>query len=124
MIRIVALIIVALTTSFTAAQIPGFGGCPSVHVVHEFSVDRYLGVWYEVMKYPFIFTLGGKCVTAEYGLTDDGKVSVFNRQIRNGKENTITGSAKQTQLGAGDLSVSFPSVPCKSSLGMTICRSK
>lgn len=100
---------------FSTAQIPGFGGCPNLPVVHEFDVNRYLGVWFEVQKYPFIFTLGGKCVTAEYGLTNDGKVSVFNKQIRNGRENTISGVAKQIQLGVGDLSVSFPSVPCKSS---------
>lgn len=61
------------------AQIPGFGECPKVLVVHNFSVTNYLGLWYEVKKYPFVFTIGAKCVTAEYGLNSNGTVSIFNR---------------------------------------------
>lgn len=63
------------------AQIPYFTQCPHVSVVPNFDVEAYLGLWYEQEKYPFIFQLGGKCVTAEYTLRPDGKVGVFNRQI-------------------------------------------
>lgn len=61
------------------AQIPGVGECPKVLAVHNFSLSKYLGLWYEVKKYPFVFTIGAKCVTAEYGLNPNGTVSVFNR---------------------------------------------
>lgn len=95
------------------AQVPGFGNCPKVKVQENFDVHRYLGVWYEVKKYPFIFTLGGKCITAEYGLNQNGTVSVFNKQLRNGREDTIIGSARLIKPGSGLLGVSFPSVPCE-----------
>jgi lipocalin len=64
-----------------------------------------------VRKYPFIFTVGGKCITAEYGLNPNGTVSVFNRQIRNNRENTIIGSARLIKPGSGLLGVTFPNVP-------------
>lgn len=95
------------------AQIPGFGSCPKFKVQENFDSKRYLGLWYEVEKYPFIFTLGGRCVTAEYGLRPDGKISVFNKQIRNGREDKIDGSARLTKPDLGILSVSFPNVPCE-----------
>lgn len=61
------------------AQIPGIGECPKVTVVNNFNLPRYLGLWYEVKKYPFVFTIGAKCVTAFYGLNPNGTASVFNR---------------------------------------------
>lgn len=108
----------ALFSHLIKAQIPGFGSCPDLAVVNEFSVDRFLGTWFEVQKYPFVFTLGGKCVSTDYDLTIDGKISIFTKQIIEGRENVIDGIGKQTQLGAGDLRVSFPSVRCESSLKM------
>lgn len=81
--------------------------------MQNFDVRRYLGLWYEVRKYPFIFTLGGKCVTANYELNNDGTVQVFNRQYRHEKEESILGKARLLHPGVGLLGVSFPSVPCK-----------
>lgn len=95
------------------SQVPGFGNCPKVRVQENFDVHRYLGLWFEVKKYPFIFTLGGKCITAEYGLNQNGTVSVFNKQLRNGREDTIIGSARLIKPGSGLLGVSFPNVPCE-----------
>ncbi|CRK89848.1 CLUMA_CG003458, isoform A [Clunio marinus] len=102
-------IVFATILKITKAQIPGIGGCPNVHVVQNFDLHRYLGLWYEVKKYPFIFTLGGKCITAEYGLNANGTVSVFNKQIRNGREETILGSARIIRSGV--LGVTFSNVP-------------
>lgn len=42
---------------------------------------QYLGRWYENQKYPFIFELGGKCIYAEYGLMENGDLSVYNFNI-------------------------------------------
>lgn len=106
-------LLVFLLLYFAEAQVPGLGSCPRFTVQPNFDANRYLGLWYEVEKYPFIFTIGGKCVTAEYGLRSDGKISVFNKQIRNGREDTIIGSARLTKPGFGVLGVSFPSVPCE-----------
>lgn len=96
------------------AQIPGFGRCPKISATKKFDAHRYLGRWYEVRKYPFIFTLGGSCVEAIYGLNPNGTVSVFNKQIRNGKEDKILGSARLVDPEVGVLAVSFPNVPCES----------
>lgn len=82
-------------------------------VVQNFDVQKYLGLWYEVEKYPFIFTLGGRCVTANYDLNSDGTVRVFNRQFLGNKENSITGSARLITPGVGTLGVTFASVPGK-----------
>lgn len=96
-----------------SAQIPGFGGCSNVNVVQNFDANRYLGLWYEVKKYPFIFTLGGKCITAEYGLNSNGTVSVLNKQQRNGRDESILGWARVINHNVGILGVNFANVPCE-----------
>ena len=40
-----------------------------------------MGKWYEIEKYPVIFELGQKCVTADYTLESNGKVKVVNQAI-------------------------------------------
>lgn len=40
-----------------------------------------MGLWYEAEKYPFIFEIGGKCITATYGPAEDGNVTVTNYQF-------------------------------------------
>lgn len=95
------------------AQVPGFGSCPNVRVQTNFDVHRYLGLWYQVRNYPFIFTLGAKCVTAEYGLNPNGSVSVLNKQQRFGREDKIEGTARVINPGSGLLGVTFPNVPCE-----------
>jgi apolipoprotein D and lipocalin family protein len=81
--------------------------------MNNFDLPRYLGLWYEVRKYPFIFTIGGKCITANYGLNSDQSVSVLNKQIRNGKEESILGSARVKSSGVATLGVTFPTGPCE-----------
>jgi apolipoprotein D and lipocalin family protein len=41
-------------------------------------VERYMGTWYEIAKYPNGFQQGCSAVTAEYALRDDGTVRVLN----------------------------------------------
>lgn len=95
------------------AQVPAFGKCPNVSVMQNFDARRYLGLWYEVRKYPFIFTLGGKCVTANYGYISDDTISVNNKQIKNGQENTIEGTGKIVQPSVATLTVKFETSPCE-----------
>lgn len=77
--------------------------------VTGFSLDKYLGTWYEVARMPVSFEKGLSRVTATYSLREDGKVSVANRGVKkNGKEAVAHGKAK---FGAaketGYLRVSF-----------------
>lgn len=59
-------------------------------VVDEVDVERYMGKWYEIARYPNWFQ-GADCVatTAEYTLRDDGKVRVVNQCRRGGLDGPI-----------------------------------
>lgn len=63
----------------------------------------------------YTFELGGKCVTATYGLRDDGSISVHNAQNQwkpNGTLSTIDGHAYAPNASEpGKLLVEFDSVP-------------
>ena len=49
-----------------------------LEVVDSVDLDRYLGTWYEIASYPAWFQRDCTAVTAEYGLRDDGLISVVN----------------------------------------------
>lgn len=49
-----------------------------LETVEYVDVERYMGTWYEIAKYPNGFQRGCSAVTAEYALRDDGTVRVFN----------------------------------------------
>lgn len=76
-----------------------------------FEPERYLGLWYEVARYPVPFEAGCVGVTAEYGLRDDGLLSVLNicRNADRTEKSRISGTAEI--VGPGRLKVRFPSVP-------------
>jgi apolipoprotein D and lipocalin family protein len=56
-------------------------------VVENVDVDRYLGKWYEIARYPNSFEAGCEGVTAEYALREDGRISVVNscRDVETGE---------------------------------------
>ncbi|KAH9631558.1 hypothetical protein HF086_004719 [Spodoptera exigua] len=90
------------------------GSCPDMKALDNFDATRYTGRWYEAEKYFFLFEFGGKCVTADYTLRENGVVGVVNKQINvlSGTETEIKGQA--TQVSRSDeakLAVSFPSLP-------------
>ena len=55
----------------------------SFETVPELDVNKYLGRWYQVYGAPtnVLFQGYGECITADYGLMDNGQVSVLNSQI-------------------------------------------
>ena len=58
----------------------GCMGMPAgVQPVSGFQADRYLGKWYEIARLDHSFERGMSRVTAEYGLRDDGGLTVLNR---------------------------------------------
>ena len=65
-------------------------------------VPRYLGVWYEIAKFPNRFQR--KCVgntRAEYRLNDDGTVQVINRcKLESGEITKATGTARQVGIAS------------------------
>ncbi|MBY5945404.1 lipocalin family protein [Photobacterium rosenbergii] len=58
----------------------GCTGMPkSVKPVSPFSVDKYLGTWYEIARLDHSFERGLSDVSAIYSLNDDGSIKVTNR---------------------------------------------
>ena len=84
-------------------------------VVSALNVDSYLGHWKTVYQAPtnFIFQGYGTCVTADYGLLDNGYVSVLNTQTNKKNEiETISGYAYYKNVSEpGKLTVHLEGVP-------------
>ncbi|XP_050510924.1 apolipoprotein D [Diabrotica virgifera virgifera] len=97
-----------LMVASTLGQIP-VDKCPEVSVEQNFNAAAYLGKWYEQQKYPIIWELGAKCVTANYSLNSDGTVKVYNQQINIlGQKEDITGEARlDSDKGEAKLLVTF-----------------
>ncbi|MHC4819086.1 MAG: lipocalin family protein [Planctomycetota bacterium] len=71
-------------------------GAKSLVSVPDLDLDRYLGTWYEIAKYPVSFEKGLVGVTAQYSMREDGKVRVDNAGYKGsfeGKRKTATGKA-------------------------------
>ena len=77
------------------------GGCgvqtQELTTVAQDDLQKYLGKWYEVARYPNSFQTGCTASTAEYALREDGKITVLNR-CRDGSVDgpvrEITGTAR------------------------------
>ena len=93
-------------------------GSNTPDVVNELDVEQYLGNWYQIYGAPtnVIFQGYGECLTAEYGLFDNGDVSVLNSQINSDYElEQISGYAYYTNTSEpGKLSVHLDGVPVDS----------
>ena len=79
--------------------------------VKHFDVERYLGTWYEIARFPHRFEKDLVGVTATYSKRDDGKIKVVNKGYADsldGEVSTITGKAKLAgDPDTGHLKVSF-----------------
>jgi apolipoprotein D and lipocalin family protein len=93
-------------------------GCMATNppdTVASVDLNRYVGTWYEIARYPQIFELGLVGVTAEYTLNDDGTVGVTNRGslfILDGLKSSIHGKASIVDKATNaKLSVRFDLFP-------------
>ncbi len=77
--------------------------------VAQIDQARYLGTWYEQARLPNSFEEGCQRATAEYGLRDDGLISVVNTCIdARGEQRVARGRARPDgEAGEGKLEVSF-----------------
>jgi len=86
--------------------------------VSELNVNSYLGQWFQVYGAPTnaIFQGYGTCATADYGLLDNGQISVLNSQLNKNKEfETINGYGYYTNVSEpGKLTVHLEGVPVDS----------
>jgi lipocalin len=79
--------------------------------VKELDLNRYLGTWYEIARFPHSFEKDLVGVTATYSLRDDGKIRVINQGYKNtldGELSVAEGKAKiPNKLEPAKLKVSF-----------------
>tara|TARA_B100000315_G_scaffold14683_1_gene13394 strand:- start:271 stop:537 length:267 start_codon:yes stop_codon:yes gene_type:complete len=73
-------ILIGLVTFFfiSCATVPARED-PMLEVVSYVDINRYLGKWYEIARYPNWFQEDCYVVTADYELTKSGSVKVTNR---------------------------------------------
>lgn len=79
-----------------------------ISVQTDLNLQKYLGKWYEIARFPNRFEVGCVGVTAEYSMRDDGKVKVLNTC----RQGTLDGKVEQAEgqasvVGPGKLSVTF-----------------
>ncbi|XP_054742180.1 apolipoprotein D-like [Anastrepha obliqua] len=100
-----------LIFQLTVAQVPFPRGCPEVKVPTDFNADAYMGTWYEYAKYPHIFEIAKRCMSARYTNKGNNTIGVLNTSI-----NTITGHITNTtgvarMLAPSQINVLFSKFP-------------
>jgi apolipoprotein D and lipocalin family protein len=100
--------------AFVGAMLAALAGCTGrpdgVEPVGSFDIDRYQGVWYEIMRLDHSFERGLSNVTATYTVRDGGAVDVINRGFDREKcrWNEVEGTAEfQGEQTVASLSVTF-----------------
>jgi apolipoprotein D and lipocalin family protein len=70
--------------------------------VSKVDVKRYAGKWHEIARLPMAFQKAEEAAIAEYGLNQDGTITVKNTAVRaDGSTRTIRGSATVLNPGSG-----------------------
>ena len=94
-----------------ACLLTGCVGVPKgVKPVENFSLERYLGRWYEIARLDHSFERGLSRVTADYSMREDGGVRVLNRGYCEKKQEWKTAEGKAffvKKPDEGYLKVSF-----------------
>jgi apolipoprotein D and lipocalin family protein len=105
-IRVLILVTASAALAWTACARP-----PELPVVPQVDLDRYLGTWYEIARYPAWFQRGCTAVTATYTRRDDGLIGVVNECRKgslDGKLKRATGRARVVdEATRAKLEVSF-----------------
>jgi apolipoprotein D and lipocalin family protein len=79
MLRALILAAAACVLSACVAGPSGRGPeAPPLEAVPSVDVSRYMGLWYEIARYPTRFQKNCEGTTAEYTLRGDGRVNVLN----------------------------------------------
>ncbi|MGB3625853.1 MAG: lipocalin family protein [Henriciella sp.] len=67
--------------------------------VESVDLERYAGLWHEIARYPNSFERGCTDTTAEYGLREDGRISVTNSctKEKTGERDVAEGVAKPVE---------------------------
>ena len=77
--------------------------------IKEFNIEKYLGTWYEIARFPHSFEKDLVGVTATYSLGKKGRIDVLNQGYKksfHGEHKVAHGRAKITNI-PGKLKVAF-----------------
>lgn len=114
------LIIFHLVVSKICAQHIINHSCPVRPVLQNFDLNKYVGRWYEILRYEQFFEIGCDCGFADYTINDDGSVRVRNccKRLPNTTLSCTIGKAVLSYPDEvpleGKLSVSFRGEPNES----------
>jgi apolipoprotein D and lipocalin family protein len=119
------LLTIAFATFALSACIAGPSGrtkdAPALQAVESVDVSRYMGLWYEIARYPTSFQKNCEGTTAEYTLRDDGKVNVLNTcrfGTKDGEPRSADAVAKVIEGSNGArLAVNFSPIPLPAGRG-------
>ena len=90
---IVGLLGLALSLGVAGCESPGtVPGAAPLEAVSDFDMDRYLGRWFVISRYPMTFQDGLVGLTAEYVETTEGRVDA----IHMGRKGTLDGEVQMT----------------------------
>ena len=64
----------AILTLLSCSTIP-----KGVKAIKPFTIDKYLGTWYEIARMDFVFERNLNNTTAQYSVNNDGSIKVVNR---------------------------------------------
>ncbi|MGH1368656.1 MAG: lipocalin family protein [Maritimibacter sp.] len=102
-------LIAATTLGLASPALAGYRDTSKpIGVVTNLNLQKYLGKWYEIARYPNWFEKNCEGVTAEYAMMDNGKVSVKNtcrKGAPDGPAKVALGEA--TPAAPGKLEVTF-----------------
>jgi apolipoprotein D and lipocalin family protein len=63
---------------------------PPLQVVPHVDLDRYLGTWYEIARFPFRLQEGCVATQATYTLLEHGKIGVLNQCRKHGFDEELS----------------------------------
>jgi len=103
------LVAAAAALGLTACTAPGYRDTSrAMDGVASLDVDRYLGLWHEIARFPNQFERGCVGVTAEYAMRPDGKIRVVNTCRKGSLDGPVkVAEGVATVIAPGKLAVTF-----------------
>lgn len=95
-VLLAALLVALLGLTGCASTSGALPGAAPLESVEDLDLDRYLGRWYEIERYPNSFQKRLVGVTADYDRRPDGRIQVVNR----GYVDTLDGGQKTARAKA------------------------
>jgi len=109
--RYLSLILLPIFFAVLFACAAGMKQSPPLQVVSHVDLNRYLGTWYEIARFPHRFQEGCVASRAIYTLLEEGKIGVLNQCYKgglNGELSSAKGKAWVVDKGTNaKLKVSF-----------------